>query len=361
MLYEVLPDPRAFRSTDEITLQTLHIHRVIPESVPVGRIEHRGAGAHEVVDEVISRAEYLDRMQQACANLGEGLAVRFYDHFDEEFDASVLDHLDEVRHLMISVPSILRPEAVGRLPKLSTLHFTPAWNLKNPKILRALGVHRLTHFTLAGVTPMPTIDLAPLGDARSLLSLRLLGRGKNTEAIGACTALKELALHPSPKFSLGVVNQLQQLEVLKFVLGSIQSIRDVDVLPALRDLSTFEVHLLEDLGDLQRFRSLRRLQVSDQKRIAEIHVGATNAQLEHLRLYSVPALHSIGGLSLLPALKSIWAYDSRLKLPWSALPATLTHFQLVTKAMKGRDAHDAEVRARGLIPELHPDAEFFYK
>ena len=74
-----------------------------------------------------------------------------------------------------------------------------------------------------------------------------------------------------------------------------------------------------------------------------------------------PALHSIAGLSLLPALKSVWAYDSRLELSWSDLPGTLTHFQLVTKAVKGRDAHDAEVRARGLIPALHPDAEFFYK
>ena len=145
------------------------------------------------------------------------------------------------------------------------------------------------------------------------------------------------------------------------MLGSSQSIRQIGALPALRDLSAFEVHLLEDLGDLQRFPSLRRLQLSDQKRIAGIHVGAANAALEHMRLYSVPALHSIAGLSSLPALKSLWAYDSRLQLSWSELPATVTHFQLVTKAVKGRDGRDADVRARGLIPALHPDAEFFYK
>lgn len=361
MLFEILPDPRALASTNEGALQTLQIHRVIPERVPVGRIEQRDAGVREVVDEVIERAEYVDRLQQACRKLGDALAVRFYDHFEEVFDASVLDQLDEIRNLTISVPAIVNPDAVGRLPKLSTLHFTPAWNLKNPKILSAFGVHRLTHFTLAGVTPMPAIDLAPLGEAGALQSLRLLGRGKNTDAIGACAALTELAIHPSPKFSLAVINRLQRLEVLKFVLGNIHSIRDVERLPSLRDLSCFEVHLLEDLGDLQRFPSLRRLQLSDQPRVAEIQVGPGNARLAHMRLYSVPALHTIAGLSSLPALESLWAYDSRLTPPWSELPATLTHFQLVTKATKGRERHDEEVRARGLVPELHPEAEFFYK
>lgn len=361
MLFEVLPDPRALFPKEEITLQTLQIHRVIPEWVPVGRFEDRGNGVAEIVDDVIGRAEYLDRIQQACAAYGDALEIRFYDHFEEEFDASVLDHLSEIRNLTIGVPPMLNPEAVGRLPKLSTLHFTPPWNLKNPKILSAFGVHRLTHFTIAGVTPMPTIDLAPLGQARSLRSLRLLGRGKNTEAIGDCTALTELAIRPSDGFSLDFVNQLQRLEVLKFVLGRVRSIHEVGVLPALRDLSAFEVHLLEELGDLQRFPRLRRLQLSDQQRIAEIHVGPTNAQLEHMRLYSVPALQSIAGFSSLPALKSVWAYDSRLELLSSDLPATLTHFQLVTKAVKRRDAHDSEVRARGLIPAPHPDAEFFYK
>ena len=361
MLYEVLPDPRRLHPKEDGALQTLHIHRVLPERVPVGRFEDRGTGADEIVDEIVGRTEYLDRIQRACAEYGDALEIRFYDHFEETFDASVLDSLGEIRQLAISIPSILNPDAVGRLPMLSSLHFTPAWNLKNAKILSAFAVHRLTHFTLAGVTPMPAIDLAPIREARSLRTLRLLGRVRNTEAIGGCTSLTELAIHPSPKFSLDFVNRLQRLEVLKFVLGNVQSIRDVGALPALRDLSAFEVHLLEDLGDLQRFPRLRRLQLSDQKLIAEIHVGPANAQLEHLRLYSVPALSSIQGLASLSNLKSLWAYDSRLDVAWSDLPATLTHFQLVTKAVKGREAHDAEVRARGLIPAPHPAAEFFYK
>ena len=72
-----------------------------------------------------------------------------------------------------------------------------------------------------------------------------------------------------------------------------------------------------------------------------MQVGRGNAALEHIYLYSVPGLKMVKGLS--------------------ELPATLTHFQLMTKAIKGRDAHNAQVRAKGLIPNVHRDSQFFYK
>ena len=359
-MHETFPDLRALYPKGEVAVQTLQIRRPIPERVPIGRFEKRGDGVEEVVDEVVSRSEYLHLIQRACAELGDGLRVRFFDHFEVGFDASVLDHLDEIRCLSIDgMKQVHNPQAVGRLPKLTDLLFGP-WGKHNPDVLAALGVQRLEHFTLAG-TITPPIDLSPIGEAHSLRTLRLLGRGKNTESIGGCTSLTELAIDPSPKFSLDFINRLASLETLKFVLGKTTSICAIGPLPALTDLSFFEVRLLEDLGDLQRFPRLRRLQLSDQPRIAELHVGSSNAALEHMRLYSVPALHTIKGLSSLPALKSLWAYDSRLDIPWSALPPTVTHFQLVTKRVKGRDAHDAEVRARGLIPDVHAASHFFYK
>jgi hypothetical protein len=173
----------------KVAVQLPNIHRPIPESVPVGHFEEGGI---EVVDDVVSRAVYLDWIQRACAALGDGLKVRFYDHFEDEFDASVLDHLHEIRHLAIDgLPRVRHPEAVGRLPRLTSLTFGP--RKVDPKMLAALGLHRLTHFTLAG-TPTPALDLAPLADARSLRSLRLLGHGKNTEAIGNIASLSGAVL-----------------------------------------------------------------------------------------------------------------------------------------------------------------------
>jgi protein phosphatase 1 regulatory subunit 7 len=358
MLYQVLPDPRAFVAKQGgPAVQVLQIHRPLPDSVPIG---HFSAGGAEVVDEVVSRTAYLDLLQQACARLGDGLEVRFYDHDFGEFDASVLDHLDEIRRLSLDGLELVRqPEAVGRLSKLTVLRFGPR-RIDDGRILGAIGVHRLEHFTLAS-TPTRALDLAPLGEARSMRSLRLLGHGKNTEAIGRLTSLEELALQPSSKFSLEFINEMVSLETLKFVLGNARSISSIETLPALRDLSFREVRNLEDLGNLERFPRLRRLLVSDQPRITELHVGRANGALEHISLYSVPGLATLKGLSELPAVKSLFAYDSRLELRWSALPVTLTHFQLMTKAIKGRDAHSAAVRANGLIPDVHPDSQFFYK
>jgi len=358
MLYEILPDPRALvAGKGKVAGQVLHIHRTIPESVPVGHFTDNGV---EVVDEVVARGLYLGWIEEACAALGESLEVRFYDHFEEEFDASVLDELPGIRSLAIdSLPVVRHPEAIGRLSGLTSLLFGPR-RILDTRILSAVGVERLEHFTLAG-TPTPAIDLSPFADARSLRSLRLLGHGKNTEAIGGASALTELALQPSAKFSLEFINRLESLGSLKFVLGSTTSIRSIEALPVLQDLSFREVRNLEDLGDLQRFARLRRLQVSDQPKVAELHVGSRNAALEHLYLYSLPRLHTLEGFLVLPAVKSLFAYDSRLDLPLSQLPPTLTHLQLMSKAVRGRDVHAAQVRAVALTPAVHPDATFFYK
>ena len=270
VLFEVLPDPRAFLAprggNSEAVLQ---FHRQIPERVPIG---HFSPGGKEVVDEIVGRPQYLEWIQQACAARGNELEIRFYDHMDDGFDASVLDSLHEIRRLSIDgLPSLRHPEAVGRLPKITSLRFGPH-QLPDSKVLSVLGVDRLTHFTLAG-TPTPVIDLAPLGEARSLQTLRLLGHGKNTTAIASLTSLSELAIQASSKFSVEFINRLVSLESLKFVLGNLKSIAPIEALPKLRDLSFREVRNLEDLGDLERFPRLRRLQVSDQPRVAELSVG----------------------------------------------------------------------------------------
>lgn len=358
MLIEVLPDPRAFLTDIEaLPKRVLQIHRPIPARVPVGHFEEDGT---EVVDEIVDRSEYLNRIQQSCSQLGDRLEVRFYDHFDDVFDASVLDHLNQIRCLAIDgLPIVQNAEAVGRLPRLVSLRFGPR-RAGDSRVLTALGVHRLADFTLAG-TPEPLVDLSPFSTARALRSLCLLGHGKNTEAIGSVTSLTALAIQPSAKVSLDFISQLINLDTLKLVLGSAKTITAIGELPTLRDLSIREVRNLEDLGDLQRFPQLRRLQVSDQPRITRMQLGHRNAWLEHLYLYSLPRLDTLEGLPDLPALKSLFAYDSQLTPTRPALPRTLTHFQLVTRSVKGRQAHDAMVRDWGLVPAVHPDAAFFYK
>src|SRR5687768_7953676 len=107
MLYEVLPDPRALVAgeTETHPVQVLQIHRPIPDTVQIG---HFDPGGVEVIDDVVSRAAYLDLIQHACVRLGDALEVRFYDHDAGEFDASVLDHLHAIHRLSIDGLGLVR-------------------------------------------------------------------------------------------------------------------------------------------------------------------------------------------------------------------------------------------------------------
>lgn len=333
---------------------TLQIASPLPDRVPIGHFEIDCI--EPVVDEVVTRSEYCDRIQQGCSMLGERYTVRFYRH-EDGFDASILDGLDQIRSLQIDpVREVANAEAVGRLPHLVRLTFAPRGKTRSD-VLDAMRVQRLSHFTLAD-TSTPPVDLAPLGEATSLRTLRLLGQGKNIVAVGRCTSLLELSMQPQEAHPIEVVSVLPRLESLKFSLGKRRTITAIEAAPALRDLSFHLVSTLEDLGDLQRFPRLRRLQIEQQKRLRSIRVGPRNAALEHI---AAESLEAIDGLTQLPALKSLFVFDGKMDVDWSALPPTLTHLTLMPRSMKARARHSAEVRARGLIPEPHPDATFFYK
>ena len=333
---------------------TLQIASALPDPVPIGRFEMNRI--EPIIDDIVSRADYLKRIQEACATHGDRYTVRFYRH-EDGFDASILDHLDQIRSLQIDpVCFVANPEAIGRLPHLTRLTFAPRPKT-SPNVLAVMRVQRLRYFVLADTTT-PPVDLAPLGEAKSLHTLRLLGQGKNISAIANCTSLVELSMQPQEAHPLEFISQLPRLEVLKFSLGKRRTITAIETAPRLRDLSFHLVSTLEDLGDLQRFPRLRRLQIQQQKRLKTLRVGPRNGELEHI---SAEGLDAVIGLSTLPALKSLSNFNGSIDLDWSKLPQTLTHFALTPSGLKARERHYAEVRSRGLIPEDHPDASFFYK
>lgn len=333
---------------------TLHIHSPLPERVPIG---HYDESAREVIERHVSRADYIDLIRQACVRYGSNFSVYFYDHSGDIFDAAILDQLPELESLSIgSIFECINIEAVARLPALKRLNFSPVG--KQPAdILRLIGANRLEWLTL-GNTFEPKADLTPLGQSTSLKTLRLLSRGKNLEAIGNCASLVELSMHPAEKDDLSFIGNLPHLETLKFTMGKRSSITQIEQAPALRTLSFHWVNTLEDLGDLQRFPTLWRLQIEDQKRLRRLKVGPANLALEHI---NSDGLDDVEGFSELPALKSFNDFNGTFRPDWSDIPPTVTHFALWPPSLKKRELHNAEVRAHGLIPELHPDAQFFYK
>ena len=85
------------------------------------------------------------------------------------------------------------------------------------------------------------------------------------------------------------------------------------------DLSSFLSGFLVEAGEHLTLASANLQSVEQALKRSETHPGAVRELFR--------SLHTIKGLSSLPALKSLWAYDIRLDIPWSALPPTVTHFQ----------------------------------
>ncbi|MBX7527149.1 hypothetical protein [Qipengyuania vesicularis] len=338
----------------------------VPESFLFNIPEWRGSGEvvlHRTNNEgettsleTVSSETFVGLLNEACETLGERLCLYFY---SQPLDGRLLRTFPRVQNLQVSAFDFEHPEVVGELEHLKVFCHDVAF-CDDPKRLEKIGVDRLTRLTLVE-TPDRKLDLAPLADARTLETLRVMGQYKNVEAIGELSQLREFVFYPSKSLDLGFLETLTSLEVLKFAVGGMQSLESLGGLPNLRDLSFEWVRFLEDLGDLQRFPRLERLRMNDQKRVGRIVTGAGNAHLKHINLGGMQELEAIEGLGELPALVSLYAHSTGLDLDRLDLPGSLTHLLIVPKRMKERQPVEQTIRARGYIAEEHPDSDFFYK
>ncbi len=303
---------------------------------------------------------YFDRLNAMCRTWGARLTVRFYGFHGEVFDAALLERLPEVRALVLNGfdEDVENLEAVGALAHLTSLGLG-IFELADKDILARLPLGRLEALTLEE-TRTKALDLAPLGEARALRHLRVFGHRKNIEAVGGLAELREFAFNPAKGVDLGFLNGLAGLRSLKFVLGGTGTLEPV-ALPDLEELALTQVRGLAALGDLGRFKGLRRLLIQDQPHLDAITVSPANAALEHVWLHNCPALGRIDGLGTLSGLKSLHAVETGLDLPGLDLPRSLTHLSVFTGRAASEAAEAHAIRALGRIPEAHPEMPFFYK
>lgn len=304
-------------------------------------------------------APYLERLDGMCARWGDRLTVRFYAHYSQVFDASILERLPNVASLAADcLWQASNLEAIGDLRRLSKLRLG-VFELADKDILRKLPLRQLGELTL---TPTSTkaVDLAPLAEAKVLRRLFLEGHHRNIEALKALDGLEEFTLNAKKGLDLRFINGMTGLVALKFNLGGTESIEAIE-LPQLRDLAFTMTRGLTELGDLQRFPKLRRLLMQDQQHISQVRVGAGNADLEHLWFYNCKALNAIAGVAQCGSLKSIrWLFTDNdpAKL---MLPASLTHLLMLSGKRKAEADEIAAIEALGYIASQHPEAQFFYK
>ena len=188
----------------------------------------------------------------------------------------------------------------------------------------------------------------------NLKSLKIYGHRKNLGDLGALSTLEEFVFNPAKAMPLEFINGMKGLTALKLVLGGSEHLRDVH-LPNLRDLAVTQTRGMSDLGDLQRFATLRRLLIQDEPHLKTILTGPGNSNLQHIWIHNCPGLGTIRGLADLPAILSLHA--SKTGLPENvihAMPRTATHVLLGAGG-------PPDQKPTGLEWGDHPDMPFFYK
>jgi len=293
-----------------------------PETIDHSAIEeilHSGRTATLQFSQSVYTDTLLNDVNQLCRAFGSRVEVRFYGHYAGEFDAAVLSALPDVRWLSVDCLTTIRnADSLWQLPALERLSFG-VYEFDKPDFLSWIPAERLTHLLL-GETRKRNMDLAPLGQCKSLRSLFLQGHTRHIDALGEATALGELRLGSiAAKQDLAFVKEIRALKSLELLLGSRTNFNGVSH-PTLETLRLIRVRGLETLGELQRFPSLKQLHIEDQAKLGSISLA--DLQLREMVLFNCKTLCEIEGLAQQTELTSFRTSRTQLDLealldfPW---------------------------------------------
>jgi len=284
--------------------------------------------SREYLDEVLARGvsptiqfskpgysrRILKTVNKYCAEYGNKLEVRFYGHYSDGFDASVLKQLPDVQWLSVDcLQRISNEDTIARLPNVRKLSFG-VYYFDDPDFLAALNLAPITRLALSD-NSKKNFDLSPLAQCDNLDEFFLTGHRKNIAAISHLPKLTKLSLGSIAKRqTLEFVNGIPSLDKLTIVLGGRENIREVRH-PGLSELEVLRVRGINTLGDLSRFPGLRRLLVEDQLQLRSISFDDTD--LEEVSIHNCKNLERLNGLLDLKHLRAF--RTSRTKLDFEGL------------------------------------------
>ena len=246
----------------------------------------------------------LSEVNALCERFGDRLEVRFYGHYGESFDASVLSQLPRVQNL--SINCLTRASAIEHLFTLTELRkfALGIFELDAPDILGGMHLGQLRELSLIE-TRKNNIDLAPLARCQDLEKLFVGSHRKGIDVLQELQCLRNLTLGSiSRKQSLAFVSKIQGLRKLRVILGGRNDINEI-VHPGIDELEVVRVLGLTSMGDLERFPGLEKIRIEDQIRLEAIDFGRASRRLKDLRLINCKKLTQIGSLSALHMLEEI--------------------------------------------------------
>lgn len=255
-------------------------------------------------------SEQLSHLNQMAKIHGRHFEVRFYGHYSDVFDASVLQLLPDVQ--CVSIDCLVKAsnlEALSGLHNLAELSLG-VFELDDASILRYCNRSSLQMLSL-GDTRKCNIDLGQLVTCGDLKRLHTTGHTRNIQALCNLSSLRDLSLSSiKRKDDIGFVSTMRDLRALRLILGGRVSIAQLTA-PRLESLEIIRVQGLEDIGDLGRFENLERLSVEDQLRMTRIRVGA-NSKLADVGIVNCKNLKTIEGIEGLTALSSLRIYKTAI-------------------------------------------------
>lgn len=301
------------------------------------------AGERVIVQysKTVYSAQQLTLLNQLAKRHGRNLEIRFYGHYSESFDASVLQFIPDAQ--CVSIDCLMKAsnlEALSKIRSLAELSLG-VFELEDADVLSYCNLPSLKVLSL-GDTRKCNIDFRHLSNCVDLEQLHTTGHTKNISTICNLPSLRGLSLSSiKKKDSIEFVSSIPTLKTLRLILGGRPSIAQVTS-TQLESLEVIRVQGLEDLGDLGRFENLERLLIEDQIRLANVKVGP-NPRLIDMKIINCKTLEKIAGIKELKGLSSLRFYKTAIDYDGfvaSSVPSSLKTFAFYT----GKSKRDSEIR-----------------
>jgi hypothetical protein len=310
---------------------------------PVSIAKHIDAGERVIVQYSKSgySAQQLTLLNQLAKNHGRSFEIRFYGHYSEVFDASVLQFIPDAQ--CVSIDCLMKAsnlEALSQIRSLAELSLG-VFELEDADVLSYCNLPSLKVLSL-GDTRKCNIDFRHLSKCVDMEQLHTTGHTKNISTICSLPLLRGLSLSSfKKKDGIEVVSSIPTLKTLRLILGGRASIAQVTS-TQLESLEVIRVQGLENLGDLGRFENLERLLIEDQIRLADIKVGP-NPRLIDMKIINCKTLEKIAGIEGLKGLSSLRVYKTAIdydSFVADSVPISLKTFAFYT----GKSKRDSEIR-----------------
>lgn len=249
------------------------------------------------------QSELLEELNDLASKLDQNLQIRFYGHYQEIFDASVLRLIPDAKCVSIDcLTQAINLETVAVLSNLKEFYIG-IYELDDANILSIPSLRNLESLTV-GDTRKNNMDLSHLASLTKLRKLGIVGHTRNIEVVAGLSNVTSLFLSKiENKVPLDFVSRMKNLENIFIILGGRTSIAEING-DKIKDLKITRVRGLDDLGDIGRFPLIESIEVEDQIKLESISF-AHNDRLKRMRIINCKTLDRIHGITELESLEEL--------------------------------------------------------